>query len=183
METIQGKDFSNCKLSNAEYDSVLFADCNFSKADLSGVAFIDCTFKTCDMSLVKVNNTAFNNAQFINCKLLGIDFSRCKDFLLSFNFDTCTLDFASFYQKKIKKTIFKDCSIKEVDFNETDLTESRFVECDLTLAVFQQSILEKVDFRKAYNYGIDLEVNKVKNARFASSGLSGLLLKYPIIID
>jgi uncharacterized protein YjbI with pentapeptide repeats len=183
METIQGKDFSNGKLSNMEYDSVLFADCNFSKADLSNISFIDCTFKTCDMSLVKVNNTAFNNAQFINCKLLGIDFSRFKDFLLSFSFDTCTLDFASFYQKKIKKTIFKDCSIKEVDFNETDLTESRFVECDLTLAVFQQSILEKVDFRKAYNYGIDLEVNKVKNAHFASSGLSGLLLKYPIIID
>lgn len=183
METIQTKDFSNGKLSNAEYDSVLFADCNFSKADLSGVSFIDCTFKTCDMSLVKVNNTAFNNAQFINCKLLGIDFSRCKDFLLSFSFDTCTLDFASFYKKKIKKTIFKNCSIKEVDFNETDLTESRFVECDLTLAVFQQSILEKVDFRKAYNFGIDLEVNKVKNARFSSSGLSGLLLKYPIIID
>jgi uncharacterized protein YjbI with pentapeptide repeats len=183
METIKGIDFSNGKLSNMEYDSVLFADCNFSKADLSGVAFIDCTFKTCDMSLVKVNNTSFNNAQFINCKLLGIDFSRCKDFLLSFSFETCTLDFASFYKKKIKKTIFKNCSIKEVDFNETDLTESVFAHCDLTLAVFQQSIIEKVDFRTAYNFGIDLEVNKVKNARFSATSLSGLLLKYPIVID
>lgn len=183
METIQTKDFSNGKLSNAEYDSVLFADCNFSKADLSGVAFIDCTFKTCDMSLVKVNNTAFNNAQFINCKLLGIDFSRCKDFLLSFNFDTCILDFASFYKKKIKKTLFENCSIKEVDFSETDLTESTFIDCDLTLAVFQQSIIEKVDFTQANHFAIDLEQNKVKNARFSATSLSGLLLKYPIIIE
>jgi uncharacterized protein YjbI with pentapeptide repeats len=183
METIKGIDFSNGKLSNMEYDSVLFADCNFSKADLSGVAFIDCTFKTCDMSLVKANNTAFNNAQFINCKLLGIDFSRCKDFLLSFSFDNCILDFATFYQKKIKKTLFNNCSIKEVDFTETDLTESKFIECDLTLAVFENSNIEKVDFTKAFNFGIDLEVNKVKNAKFSSSGLSGLLLKYPIIID
>jgi uncharacterized protein YjbI with pentapeptide repeats len=103
--------------------------------------------------------------------------------LLSFSFDTCTLDFASFYKKKIKKTLFKNCSVKEVDFNETDLTESKFVECDLTLSVFQQSILEKVDFRKAYHFGIDLEVNKVKGARFASTGLAGLLLKHPIVID
>ncbi|MFA9214890.1 MAG: hypothetical protein ACEQSR_13780 [Candidatus Methylacidiphilales bacterium] len=44
-------------------------------------------------------------------------------------------------------------------------------------------LLNFKDFRKSYNYGIDLEVNKVKNARFASTGLSGLLLKYPIIID
>lgn len=180
---VEGMDFSGQKITTLEYEETTFLNCNFSKADLSGVAFIDCTFKSCDMSLAKVNNTAFNNAQFINCKLLGIDFSRCKDFLLSFSFDTCTLDFASFYKKKIKKTIFKNCSIKEVDFNETDLTESKFIECDLTLAVFQQSILEKVDFRKAFNYGIDPEVNKVKNARFASAGLAGLLLKHKIIID
>jgi len=117
MKTIKGMDFSNGKLSNLEYDTEIFEDCNFSKADLSGVAFIDCTFKTCDMSLVKVNNTSFNNAKFIYCKLLGIDFIRCKDFLLSFSFNNCILDFASFYQKKIKKTLFNNCSIKEVDFS------------------------------------------------------------------
>jgi len=183
METIKGMDFSNGKLSKAEYDSVAFSDCNFSKANLSGVSFINCAFSTCDMSLVKVNNTAFNNVMFIQCKLLGIDFSRCKDFLLSFSFENCILDFASFFKKKIKKTIFKNCSIKEVDFTETDLTESRFLDSDLTLAVFQQSIIEKADFRTANNFGIDLEANKVKNARFSSAGLSGLLLKYPIIID
>lgn len=43
--------------------------------------------------------------------------------------------------------------------------------------------LSNVNFRAAYNFGIDLAVNKVKNARFSSIGLSGLLLKYPIIID
>ena len=165
-----------------EYDSELFADCNFSKADLSGVTFIDCVFQSCDLSLVKVNNTAFNNAKFINCKLLGIDFAICKDFLLSFYFENCTLDFASFFKKKIKKTIFNNCSLKEVDFNETDLTDAKFIKCDLSLAVFQRAILEKVDFRTAFNFGIDLELNKVKNAKFSAHSLAGLLLKYPIII-
>ncbi len=183
METIKGISFAEGKLSHQEYDSVVFTDCNFAKADLSNVSFIDCTFNSCDMGLAKVANTAFKSVEFVNCKLLGVDFARCKDFLLSFSFDTCILDYASFYKKKMKKTLFKDCSIKEVDFSEAELTESKFVNCDLSLSVFQQSIIEKVDFRTAFNFGIDLEVNKAKNARFSAADLRGLLLKYPIIID
>ena len=117
------------------------------------------------------------------CKLLGIDFSKCKDFLLSFYFEKTTLDYSTFHKKKIRNTIFKDCAIKEVDFSEADLTASGFLNCDLTRTVFQQTILEKVDFRTANNYSIDLESNRVKNAKFSTFGIIGLLDKYQIIIE
>jgi len=180
---ITGIDFSLNKMPENEYDSVKFINCNFSKCDLANIRFVECFFDNCDFSLGKLNNTAFVDAKYKNCKLLGLDFARCKDFLLSFSFENCTLDYASFFKKKIKKTLFKNCSIKEVDFSETDLTESKFLDCDLTMSVFQQSVIEKVDFRTAYNYGIDLELNKVKGAKFSNAGTAGLLLKYKIIIE
>ncbi len=114
---------------------------------------------------------------------MGIDFSKCKDFLLSFSFDKCILDYSTFHRKKIKNTIFNDCAVKEVDFTEADLTSSGFHNCDLTRSTFHHTILEKADFRTARNYSFDLDLNRVKKAKFSSSGVISLLDKYQVIIE
>ncbi|MCC6186899.1 MAG: pentapeptide repeat-containing protein, partial [Chitinophagaceae bacterium] len=43
-------------------------------------------------------------------------------------------------------------------------------------------ILEKTDFRSAYNYSIHPERNRIKKAKFAQAGLAGLLQHYDIVI-
>jgi hypothetical protein len=45
------------------------------------------------------------------------------------------------------------------------------------------TVLEKVDFRTANNYSLDLDLNRVKKAEFSSAGIIGLLEKYQIIIE
>jgi len=84
---------------------------------------------------------------------------------------------------KLKKMIFKNCNIQEADFSEAELTNSVFDFCDLQRTIFFHTNLEMVDFRTSYNYSIDPEQNKMKKAKFAASGLSGLLDKYNIIIE
>ena len=133
--------------------------------------------------MAKLVATALQTVRFVNCKLLGVNFTRCKDFLLSFYFEKCTLDYANFFEKKIIKTTFKDCSVKEVEFSQANLSASQFINCDLTRSIFNQTNLEKVDFSTAFNYSFDLELNKVKKAKFSSSGIIGLLQKYQIIIE
>ena len=176
-------DYSEKKMPAGIYDNCVFVNCNFSKSDLSYIDFVDCTFKDCDFSMVKFNDTALKNATFSACKMLGVDFTKCRDFLLSFYFEKCTLDYSSFQNKKVKKTIFKECSVKEVDFSAADLSASDFLSCDLSRAVFRNTILEKVDFRSARNYSIDLEKNRIQKAKFSSAGIIGLLDKYKIIIE
>jgi uncharacterized protein YjbI with pentapeptide repeats len=83
----------------------------------------------------------------------------------------------------MKKTKFENCSLKEVDFTETDLSDAEFNSCDLLRAVFINSNLEKTDFRTAINFSIDPDKNKIRKARFATSGLAGLLGKYNLEID
>ncbi len=176
-------DLSEQKVTNKEFVACEFVNCNFSKANLSNNDFVDCYFKGCNLALVQFSNTGLKNVQFSQCKLMGIDFSKCNTFLFSVGFENSQLDYSVFFQKKMKKTSFKDCSLKEVDFSEVDLSMSVFQNCDLLNASFNRSILEKTDFRTAYNFGIDPELNKMKHAKFSTEGLSGLLSKYQLDID
>ncbi|MBL7883075.1 MAG: pentapeptide repeat-containing protein [Bacteroidia bacterium] len=127
-----------------------------------------------------MSKTAFKNVQFVNCKLLGLQFHICNDFLFEINIDSCILNLSSFYKLKLKNTVFKNSTLHEVDFTQADLTASVFNHCDLLDATFDASIIEKADFRTAYNYTIDLEINRAKKAKFSQSGIAGLLTKYGI---
>jgi len=98
-------------------------------------------------------------------------------------FESCFLNHSSFYESKMKSTVFKACQLHEVDFTSADLQSSIFDESDLKAAVFSMSNLEQADFRNAINFLIDPEMNKVKKSKFSNSGLSGLLAKYRLEID
>ena len=173
-------DFSKNALPQGNYENCTFRNCIFAKADLMQINFSDCVFSDCDLSLAKIAHTAFKNVAFKDCKLLGLNFEHCNDFLFSVNFDRCNLNFSTLYKLKLKNTMFKNCSLQETDFSETDLTAAVFDNCDLLKAVFDNTILEKADLSTAYNYAIDPEKNRLKNAKFSRDGLHGLLWRYGI---
>ena len=133
--------------------------------------------------LAKIMATGFQEVKFKNCKLLGLHFENCNDFLFSVDFEGCNLNLASFYQRKIKKIRFIDCTLVETDLSEADLNMAIFDNCDLSGAIFDRTNLEKADFRTSYNFTIDPEKNSLKKARFSRSELSGLLDKYKLDIE
>jgi uncharacterized protein YjbI with pentapeptide repeats len=83
---------------------------------------------------------------------------------------------------KLKKTVFRNCSIKEVDFSEADLGGAVLDNCDLNKTVFENTVLESADLTTAYNYALDPERNKLKKAKFSMPAVTGLLAKYNISI-
>ena len=91
--------------------------------------------------------------------------------------------YSTFFGTKLRKTNFTDCSLKEVDFSNVDLSESVFKNCELSGATFINTILEKVDFRTALNYGMNPDLNKIKKAKFSALNLSGLLHKHNLDIE
>jgi len=98
-----------------------------------------------------------------------VHFENCSKLLFGADFENCILNLSSFHSLKLKSTIFKNCNLQEVDFSDTDLTSSIFDNCDLSGAVFRSTILEKVDFRTAYNYSINPENNRISKAKFSMS--------------
>ena len=183
QKSFESIDYSEKAVTDSEFYKCDFIKCDFTKCDLSDIDFIDCNFKECNFTLCIMKNSGFKDIKFNNCKIIGIDFSVCNNFLFTVSFNDCHLDYSTFHSKKMRKTEFINCTLKQVDFTKVDLTASVFSYCDLSNAIFNQTILEKVDFRTAVNYTLEPDNNKIKKARFSLKGLPGLLSTYDIDIE
>lgn len=186
MERIyeEGKTFEKITaLSKGDYEGCTFVHCDFGNANFADFNFTDCVFDNCNLSLATLSGTTLNTVAFKHCKLAGLHFENCNDYLFSVSFEQCNLHLSSFYKRKLKNTVFTGCNLHEVDFTEADLSGSSFAKCDLPDAVFDNTVLEKADFRSAINYRIDPEQNKIKKAKFSIDQLAGLLTKYNIDIS
>ena len=177
------QDFRMAALSKGTYECCTFINCDFGDSDLSMIKFVDCEFNNCNLSMAKLVKTSLQEARFISCKMLGLRLEHCSSFLLSFSFQDCLLDHASFYQLKIKGTRFTNCRIAQGDFTECDLTGALFDHTDLTGSIFDQAVLEKADMRTAFNYSINPERSRIRKAKFSAASIAGLLDHYDIIIE
>jgi fluoroquinolone resistance protein len=171
-QTTRGGEFNNCT----------FKKCDLKESEFAQAKFIDCVFEDCDLSMMKWDRSTLNNAVFKSCKILGVNFSQCADFLFAVEFDACILDYSSFMGKKMLKTKFIKSSLKETTFTQADLSGSVFDECNLLETVFRQTNLTSVNFSTAYNFIIDPELNTLNKAIFATHSLPGLLHKYNLKI-
>src|SRR5476651_2363658 len=115
-ETVKGQEFADCT----------FKKCDFSNSEFLNCKFIDCVFEHCNLSMMKPDGSTLNNAVFKHCKILGVNFSRCQDFLFTVRFESCILDYSSFMEKKMLKTHFIKTSLKEVSFSGANLAGSVF---------------------------------------------------------
>ena len=177
------EDFSGTSFGKVEMDNCRFESCNFSNSDLTQVEFNECEFINCNFSMAEIRDTAFRNVHFNQCKLIGIRFDLCKQFLLSFHFQSCELSYSSFFNLNLKDVVFRKCKLVEADFTEANLNKASFEGCHLSRATFSNTNLEGSDFSTAINYSIDPEINKISKAKFSMDSVLGLLDKYDIKVS
>ena len=75
-------------------------------------------------------------------------------------------------------TKFKDC-----DFYEAILNGADFSACDLKGTLFENCDLSEADFRKATNYLISPDQNKIRKARFCMPEVLSFLAPLDIEIE
>jgi fluoroquinolone resistance protein len=182
-KTFVNQIFTQEELRNCEFDNCTFTNCDLSGVEYLSGTYIDCRFSNCNLSMVKMNHCQLNNVCFTGCKLLGASFFDCNDTLFNVSFEECLMEYTVFTAKKMIKTPFVRCVLRNADFSDCDLTKARFADCDLASAVFQHTVLKEADFTTAYNYTIDPESNTLRKARFSLQGAPGLLVKYGIVIE
>ncbi|AWA30485.1 MCBG-like protein [Flavobacterium magnum] len=174
--------FVNQKLAHREFDGCIFRNCDFAGSDLSNNSFTDCEFRDCNLGMVKFRETGLKTVLFSNCKVIGVRFDEADEFLFHVRFDNSVLDYACFENRKMPKTSFRHCSLREVIFTGADLSGSDFDHCNLEGAIFSETELKACDFTTAYHFSIDPEQNPMKKAKFAVEALPNLLSKYDIKI-
>ena len=170
-------------LGHTEFDEFRFVNCDFSGADFSRLRFTDCLFEHCNLTTAKLAGTALQNVAFADCKLLGLQFTACRDMLFGVHFDHCQLRYASFAGRTMPGTRFVGCTMEEADFADADLSAAVFQDCALAGAVFQNTRLAEADFRSATGFIIDPESNVITGAHFTLNGLLGVVAKYKLVVE
>lgn len=182
-KTYTNINYSNKEVQSREFINCSFENCDLSSSDFSHTDFTSCTFSDCNLSLIRLKDTLLNDVKFINCKMTGVDFSICNKYIFLVEFTQSHLDLSSFYGMKVTKTVFNNCSLKEVDFEEANFKESTFEKCDFMRANFMHTNVEKCDFRSSYDYSIHPANNIIKKAKFSATEIMGLLDSFDIIIE
>ncbi|WP_306352374.1 pentapeptide repeat-containing protein [Flavobacterium sp. '19STA2R22 D10 B1'] len=175
--------YSEKQIKNREFEQCTFVDCDFSNSDFSFNRFSDCTFIGCNLAMLKLAKTSLCVVHFKQCKLLGVNFSECEDFLFEVSFNECVADYASFRWKKMAKTKFINTSLQGVFFDDANLSSALFDKVNLQGAVFNRTDLKEADFRTAEQYTIDPELNNVRKAKFSFPSVLGLLAKHNINVE
>ncbi|HEX8330803.1 MAG TPA: pentapeptide repeat-containing protein [Hymenobacter sp.] len=168
---------------HTEFDAFRFVNCDFTGADFSHLRFTDCLFERCNLSAVKLAGTALQNVAFAECKLLGLQFTACRDMLFGVHFDQCPMRYVSFAGRTMPGTRFVGCQLDEADFADADLSGAAFESCSLAGAVFQNTKLVGADFTTATGFTIDPVSNALLNARFTLHGLLGVVAKFGLVVE
>jgi uncharacterized protein YjbI with pentapeptide repeats len=173
----------DARISSREFDGCTFKNCEFSNSVFAQCMFIDCTFIECNLSMVKLPATGLKTVVFRDCKLLGIRFDECDDFLFNVNFQDCVLDYSWFVNKKMPKTGFVKTSLKGVNFSGADLSMAVFDNTNLDGAVFDGTQLKAADLRPLTTSRSTRNKTRCRKRKFSVGGIPGLLQKYDIKIE
>ncbi|WP_108424011.1 pentapeptide repeat-containing protein [Flagellimonas amoyensis] len=181
-QLFEKQDFCTVPLAKGEYENCIFRGCRFSDAFLDNQNFMECTFEECDLTNANITHTIFKETFFKGCKLVGLRFEDCNDFLMSVRFEGCNLTLASFNDLSLKETPFIDCTLTQTDFTGADLSRSTFPGCTMENTLFHTTNLEGADLSSALGFDIDPSINTLKKCKFSKEGLIGLLKKYDIVV-
>jgi len=180
----------NESITSVFFESCRFEHCSFAETQFKKCKFHNCTFNRCDLNLAQVEESAFSQVLFDNCKLVGINWVKAAwgkyDALLKLkavDFKHCVLNYSVFMGMNLNGSMLKNCMAKEVDFSDALLRQADCTHTDFTDSRFCHTDLTEADFRSASNYHIPPHTNTLKNARFSLPEAMALLYALDIQIE
>lgn len=168
---LEGIEFYNCVFKNSSFQSTRLVECSFD----------GCEFLRCNLSLMEIVHTAFLDALFTDCKMLGVNWSAVGGFL-SASYTGCILNNNNFSDMNLTRFRFTGCSFHEASFHNTKLAHAVFDDCDLSQCRFSQSDLSHADFTTARNYFMNATTNKLHKARYSLPEAASLLANLEIVL-
>lgn len=142
---LHDEDGTNCNIAGLSLSGVLTEKVFLTGAHLSRVTVRDLIAKQTDFSSASLDNGVIVRAEFLNCRMTGVDFSQTS--LHDVVFRGCKLDLANFRQADLRRVQFVDCTLVETDFGSAKLTSVDFQSSVLDKTSFAHAVCKTVDFR------------------------------------
>jgi fluoroquinolone resistance protein len=166
-------DLQKMSISEKEFQSCGFRGMRWSEGIVSNCTFANCTFDNCDLSLVRLYNSAFYGAAFVDCKLMGVNWADARR-VGDMSFQQCILDYSSFVGTDFRKTAFSNSRIVVANFTEANLSECDFAGCDLSGSRFLRTNLSRADLSTATGFVLNPIDNNVKGMTISLSAAVSL---------
>ncbi len=169
--TFKNLDMQSLVCVGAEFEECTFVDCNFSEATFEKCKFINCSFTRCQLSLINLPYTRLFNVNFLECKLVGVDWTRAtwsqyhKDFEISFR--QCILNDSSFFGLTLQGLVLDECKVHDVDFREGDFSKAIMTYCDFTHSLFMRTNLQAANFTESSQFSINVLENQLQGAKLS----------------
>jgi uncharacterized protein YjbI with pentapeptide repeats len=170
-QEVREVEFYKCKFKEGYFFKTRFIDCEFE----------NCTFEKCDLSLINLAGSRLLDVEFIETKMLGVDWTLLKK-PYRFSFKKCKLDNCSFYRMELTGLNMIESSAREADFIEANLTKMVFDGTDLYHSRFSRANLSFTNFSNAINYSIDPNQCKLKKTIFTMPEAMSLLSAFDVVI-
>lgn len=170
-ESFKSLDLPDLVCIGTEFEECSFIDCTFTSATFENCNFINCSFTRCQLSLIRVPYTRFFAISFVECKVLGVDWTRAnwsayhKDFEISFR--QSILNDSSFFGLTLQALVLDECKVQDVDFREGDFSHAVMTYSDFTHSLFMRTNLQSANFAEATQYSINILENQVQGAKFS----------------
>lgn len=179
-----GLDLGGELLIDVEAEGCRFVSCDFSGARLENWSLVDCEFRSCDLTLLEVPRSSFRGVRFVECRLLGVDWSPAATALgFQVRFERCVLDGSSFVKLAPEELEMVECRGRDLNFGGADLTGARFPESTLEGARFQGTDLTRADFSGATGVLFDPAENCLHQTRLSLEAAVGILDVAGIVVD
>ena len=131
------------------------------------------------MSLLKLPYSSFREIDFVECKLVGVDWTKASWPSFNLNaeikFQQCILNDSSFFGLVLNELTLEECKVHDVDFRECNCAGSSMTYCDFSNSLFMHTNLQSVDFTESTNFTIDVLENRVSKAKFSKYEALSLL--------
>lgn len=174
--------FENTKILGGEYDDSIFQNCIFNETEVINVDWAGAKVRYCDMANSSFEKVLLNRAKFRKMKIYNNTFTSCdlsktdmENAVLRDNkFIQCCLNESKLISSNIIHNKFiKDTSLKNVNFSRANIIEceivecnfedSRFAHCKIQKNIWENTNLNRTDFRNTRIYDKDykqLSANK-----------------------
>lgn len=180
----EGLELAGERLADGELEACRFVSCDLSGARLEDWSLVDCEFRSCDLTLLEVPRSSFRGVRFVECRLLGVDWSAAATALgFRVTLDGCALDGSSFVGLHAEELEMKDCRARDVNFAGADLTGARFPGTALDGARFQETDLTRADFSGATGVLFDPAANRLEETRLSLESAVAVLGVAGIVVD
>jgi fluoroquinolone resistance protein len=113
---------------------------------------------------------------------MGVDWTDVRGISFLVSFEACNLSHCTFADRKMPKTVFRECRAHEVSFSGVDLTKCVFAGTDLRDARFIDTVLVEADLSEAVNYDISPQQNRLRKTKFSQEAALELVAQLGIVV-